>query len=108
MDNDFFSDSESDTSDVIPSSGWRIEKEEEWAVAVNELTFRHPRVLLAYFRFLTLHNEIAPPQERILIPNMPKKVSDFILKHPSIQDTPPEFKSEVDALRAYISLFSGN
>ena len=105
---DFFSDSESDTSDVVPTSGWRIEKEEDWAVALNDLTFRHPRVLLAYFRFLTLHNEIAPPPERILIPSIPTKVSDFILNHVSIQDTPPEFKGEVDALRAYVSLFSGN
>lgn len=103
---DFFSDSESETDSVLDTQGWRIDKKEEWTVVLNEIKFRHPRVLLAYFRFIALHNEMAEPEEKIFVPVIPKKVSEFILSHTSFEETPEEFKSEVSALRSFVSFFS--
>lgn len=102
-----FSDSDSEPSTPVASSPWKILSDDsEWTVALNDTKFRHPRVLLAYFRFVCLHNEIADAEDHILIPKLSKSVSDFILNHCSFHQTPVEFKGEVDALRMYVSLFS--
>ena len=101
-----FSDSESTDSEP-PSfvEGWHILAESEWGVALGALKFRHPRVLLAYFRFITLHNEIAAQEEYIEIPKIPRRVMDFMFSHCSFTNIPPEFKNEVDSLKFYIRLF---
>ena len=94
---------ESDASDFPPPDPWQIlDKEPEWAVSLFSLRFRHPRVLLAYFRFVWMHNEIAKEGEHIEVPEIPHDVCDFILSHTSIQDPPAEFKNEVDELKSHV------
>lgn len=82
---------------------WQILKNESaWTVALNQMRFHHPRVLLAYFRFISLHNEIAQEGEHIQIPEIPGIVVDFILGHISFQNPPPEFKEDVEELKARV------
>jgi hypothetical protein len=82
---------------------WQIlDKEPEWAISLLQMKFRHPRVLLAYFRFVSLHNEIALNEERMFIPEIPHHVVDFIFSHPSFQEPPPVFKKEIEELRWHV------
>jgi hypothetical protein len=110
---EFFSDSDSETSEVMPSSsssGWRLVNDSsDWAIALNDQVFRHPRVLLAYFRFVSLNNEIAKiTEEYIHIPTIPKDVKDYMLDHVSFKETTPEFEEEVSDLLSWIHLLSSN
>lgn len=101
------SDSDSDSDFPFPLTGWHIVDKKNWTVALNELKFRHPRVLLAYFRFVSLHNEIAEDsEEAIHLPHMPKDVKNFILNHISLREPPAEFEDEVNDLRSWVLLIS--
>jgi hypothetical protein len=112
MDATFSDDEDSSSSDnenaysehyVEP---WQIlHNEVQWTIALDQLIFRHPRVLLAYFRFVLLHNEIASQKESILLPQIPDNVVDFILGHTSFQNPPPEFKEDVEELRTHVMGF---
>ncbi len=106
------SDSDSDVDSIacelqISSSEWHIETDSDWTIALNEMKFRHPRVLLAYFRFVSFTNEIAKSrQEYISIPPIPKDVKQYILNHSSFKETPSEFQEEVNNLHAWVELLS--
>lgn len=107
--NDIFSDSDSESECepyTPPSNGWHIADASDWTVALHQLNFRHPRVLLAYFRFVTLYNELAGRDEQLWIPKIPTHVSEFILSHVSIRQTPEEFKNEVNELRFYVNSYT--
>ena len=83
------------------------EGDDNWAFALRQngkkLTFYHPRVLLAYFRFVRLYNtEVVSRDEMINIPLIPTEIAQKLMSHSSIQNPPEEFTSEVNALVDYI------
>lgn len=94
------SDDETETREFYED--WRIMTEADWGVSLRTKRFRHPRVLLAYFRFVCLHNEIALHGEEIEVPEIPHHVVDFILAHPSFKDPPAEFKSDIEELKEHV------
>ena len=96
----------SDSESVECHVDWHILTDTEWGVELNNLKFLHPRVLLAYFRFISMHNELASQAECIHIPLIPKEIREYILNHISIKETPPEFKEEVDSLKMYVLMHS--
>ena len=105
---DWDSESESESESPITSSPWKILSDDsEWAVSLNGTIFRHPRVLLAYFRYVSFTNELAKNREEYIhLPLMTKNVKDYILNHISFRDTPEEFKEEVADLHAWVCLIS--
>jgi hypothetical protein len=101
------SESDDDSNSERYVDPWQIlHTEPEWAIALDQMRFRHPRVLLAYFRFICVHNEIAKEEEHIVLSSIPDIVVDFILGHISFQNTPPEFKNDVEELRTYVIGYS--
>ena len=101
------SESDSEEEKIVPSlSAWSINGS-EWTVYLNQLTFRHPRVLLAYFRYVSVTNELAETlQEYIRLPCMPTDVRDYILNHISFKDNIPEFREERNDLIVWLELLS--
>lgn len=91
-----------------PESAWSTNgSDSEWTVYLNQLTFRHPRVLLAYFRYVSVTNELAEtPQEYIRLPCMPTDVKSYILNHISFQEDIPEFREERNDLLAWLQLLA--
>lgn len=83
---------------------------EDWAFSlrtkINKVVFYHPRVLLAYFRFVSFHNELVDDEDKIKIPLMPKEIAAKALSHSSIQDPPEEFADEVFDLVSYINRYT--
>ena len=81
-------------------------EEEEFAVQLatveGPLVARHPRVLLAYLRFLDLYNEVAKPDEVLPRFKMNHAEQADILYHSTVFHAPHEFKAEVNELRARI------
>jgi hypothetical protein len=59
---------------------------------------KHPRVILAFLRFIDLYNEIADPKEVFMIRAIPQAVINAICSHSSVKDVPPEFKPDVNEL----------
>lgn len=102
------SDSESDEHEVTPIlSAWQVNYSSEWTVYLNQLIFRHPRVLLAYFRFVSFTNELAETsQEYIRLPSMPRDVKEYILNHISFKETPSEFAEEINEIHSWVNLLS--
>ena len=92
-----------ETEDV---SEWAIlHDDSEWTVALRDMKFRHPRVLLAYVEFVLSHNELTRTlEEKIIIPKMPTEVGLFILNHISIKEPPEEFKTQIGTLRYFVDL----
>lgn len=82
------------------------ERAKNWAFRVNNITFRHPRALLAYFRMVDLVNEVAEDDEKIRIPSISEPMRLSLLNHPSFTDTPAEFTNDVLELMAYIFRYS--
>ena len=81
-------------------------EEEEFAVPLvsvqGPLVARHPRVLLAYLRFIDLYNEIAKPEEVLPSFKMSHAMQAEVLYHSTVFHAPQEFKAEVDELRARV------
>jgi len=81
-------------------------EEEEFAVPLvsvqGPLVARHPRVLLAYLRFIDLYNEIAKPGEVLPSFKMSHAMQAEVLYHSTVFKAPQEFKAEVDELRARV------
>jgi hypothetical protein len=81
-------------------------EEEDFAVPLTTvdtpLIARHPRVLLAYLRFIELYNEVAKPEEVLPPFKMSHAAQAEILYHSTVYDAPREFKQDVDELRARI------
>jgi hypothetical protein len=59
---------------------------------------KHPRVILAFLRFIDLYNELADPEEVFMIRAIPQSVIATIRNHSSVTDVPPEFQAEVNEL----------
>jgi len=81
-------------------------EEEDFAVALTTvdtpLVARHPRVLLAYLRFIDLYNEVAKPEEVLPPFKMSHAAQAEILYHSTVFHAPREFKQDVDELRTRI------
>ncbi len=76
--------------------------EDTWAFSVNNIVFYHPRVLLAYFRFVDLQNEICSWEDMVHIPPIHPHTAAAMKRHCSIVNPPEEFIDEVRALVRYI------
>ena len=81
-------------------------EEEDFAVPLTTvdtpLVARHPRVLLAYLRFIDLYNEVAKPEEVLPPFKMSHAAQAEILYHSTVFHAPREFKQDVDELRTRI------
>jgi hypothetical protein len=81
-------------------------EEEDFSVPLTTvqgpLVARHPRVLLAYLRFIDLYNEVAKPEEVLPHFKMSHAAQAEILYHSTVFNAPHEFKQDVDELRARI------
>ena len=81
-------------------------EEEDFAVPLTTvdtpLVARHPRVLLAYLRFIDLYNEVAKPEEVLPPFKMSHAAQAEILYHSTVFHAPREFKQDVDELRKRI------
>jgi len=81
-------------------------EEEDFAVPLTTvqgpLVARHPRVLLAYLRFIELYNEVAKPEEVLPVFKMSHTEQAEVLYHSTVFNAPHEFKAEVNELRARI------
>ena len=64
---------------------------------------RHPRVLLAFLRFVAVQNEVAREGEEIVLPMLTSEIAEKIMDHPSIKNAPIEFLDEIDELKERIS-----
>ncbi len=60
---------------------------------------KHPRVILAFLRFIDLYNELADPEEVFMMKSIPQKIVNLINEHPSVTEVPPEFQEDVDELK---------
>jgi len=81
-------------------------EEEDFSVPLTTvqgpLIARHPRVLLAYLRFIDLYNEVAKPEEILPRFKMSHTEQAEVLYHSTVFNAPHEFKQDVDELRARI------
>lgn len=81
-------------------------EEEDFSVPLTTvqgpLIARHPRVLLAYLRFIDLYNEVAKPEEVLPRFKMSHTEQAEVLYHSTVFNAPHEFKQDVDELRARI------
>jgi len=95
-------------------AGWGHQDpvEEEWYVSVGvpdlalRLDFRHPRVLLHFFRFVSTYNELAPRDEEIHLPAIPRSVLNQVYAHPGLGPAAPEFEQDVAELRHLLQHYS--
>ena len=84
------------------------DEEEDFAVPLTSiqttkpLIARHPRVLLAYLRFLNLYNELAEPDEKLPEFKIDYETQAEILHHKTVYAAPREFTTEVNELRGYV------
>ena len=69
---------------------------------LQNLTARHPRVLLAYLEFIEMYNEIAAPDEIVMIPAFSAFEKSMIESHSSLQTGPREFRVEIGRLRSLL------
>jgi len=81
-------------------------EEEDFAVPLTTvdtpLVARHPRVLLAYLRFIDIYNEVAKPEEVLPPFKMSHAAQAEILYHSTVFHAPRDFKQDVDELRTRI------
>jgi hypothetical protein len=78
-----------------------MQENEDWAFlapSITRGTFRHPRVLLNFLRYIDSHNEVAAPDELIFLKPIPKHVLENMLKHSSIQNPSIGFAPDVTEL----------
>ena len=64
----------------------------------QKFLLKHPRVILAFLRFVDLYNELADPEEILMLKAIPQRVVKTITQHPSVLNTPPEFQEDVHEL----------
>ena len=79
----------------------KMQENEDWAFlapSITRGTFRHPRVLLNFLRYIDSHNEVAAPDELIFLKPIPKHVLENMLKHSSIQNPSIGFAPDVTEL----------
>jgi hypothetical protein len=80
-----------------------LELNEAWMFCTPRLPrvaiLRHPRVLLAFLRFVELQNEVALEGEAIILPAIPSEIVRKIMNHPSITNPPIEFIVDIEELK---------
>jgi hypothetical protein len=83
-----------------------LQLNEAWSFCTPRLPrvaiMRHPRVLLAFLRFVALQNEVALEGEAIILPSIPLDIAQKIMNHPSITNPPIEFLDDIDELKERI------
>ncbi len=83
-----------------------VEEETVWGIQIPRITqrmvARHPRVLLAFFRFIEALNECSFEDERITVKPMPTDVFTHVMDYLEKNPPPPEFEGEVRDLKHYL------
>ncbi len=69
----------------------------------QKFILKHPRVILAFLRFIDLYNELADPEEVFMMRAIPQSVVNLICEHSSVADVPPEFQQDVNELKHRLS-----
>lgn len=67
-------------------------------------SFRHPRVLLFYLRYIAAANELEPTEKQLSYPRLTEVDRDRIRSYISFHPPPPEFQEDVDELFALMKL----
>ncbi len=62
----------------------------------QKFILKHPRVILAFLRFIDLYNELADPEEVYMMKAIPQAIVSKICNHSSVAAVPPEFQTEVN------------
>lgn len=78
-----------------------MQENEDWgfmAPTITRGTFRHPRVLLNFLRYIDSHNEVANTDEYIFLKPIPPHVYENMIKHSSIQNPAVGFEADVNEL----------
>lgn len=65
----------------------------------RRFVLKHPRVLLSFLRFIDEFNELADPDEVLMLPAIPQRIVQGVLSHTSVVDPPPEFLEQINELR---------
>jgi hypothetical protein len=65
----------------------------------QKFILKHPRVMLAFLRFLDFYNELADPEEVFIIKAIPQSIIKRICEHHSVAQVPPEFAEDVEELK---------
>ncbi len=78
----------------------------EWGVQIprirERMVARHPRVILAFFRFIEALNECAFEDEKVTVKPMPCDVFTHVMEFVEKNPPPPEFEGEVRDLKHYL------
>lgn len=97
-----------DVANEPPDQIMEDQEDDDWAFRVNGINFYHPRVLLAYFRFVSMYNELAEDDEKIRIPLMSKELARKMLSHSSFRNPPLEFLMDIHDLQNYIDKYTSH
>jgi hypothetical protein len=102
-------DSTTIKTETEPLSTYSAENEEEepednfdWIrtpLVNRRFVLKHPRVLLSFLRFIDEFNELADPDEVLMLPAIPQRIVQGVLSHSSIVNPPAEFLDEIRELR---------
>ena len=86
----------------------KAEEDADWGVQMprisQRLIARHPRVLLAFFRFIESLNEVAFEDEKVKIPQMSSDCFLSIMEYIEKNGVPDVFNQEVADLQYYLSM----
>jgi len=75
--------------------------------AINKILIaEHPRVVLAYLRFIDSYNEVAPPLHKIQAFKIPANTVQSVLDHPSVATPAAEFIPEIRELKVRLKAHS--
>ncbi len=102
-------DSTTIKTETEPLSTYSVDNEEEepednfdWIktpLVNRRFVLKHPRVLLSFLRFIDEFNELADPDEVLMLPAIPQRIVQGVLSHSSLVNPPAEFLDEVRELR---------
>ena len=84
-----------------PAEAAPEEEDEFWLKTphINQtFLLKHPRVILAFLRFIDLYNELADPEEVFMLRAIPMRIFNRILEHPAVKFVPEEFQEDVEEL----------
>jgi hypothetical protein len=102
-------DSTTIKTETEPLSTYSVDNEEEepednfdWIktpLVNRRFVLKHPRVLLSFLRFIDEFNELADPDEVLMLPAIPQRIVQGVLNHSSVANPPAEFAEVVNELR---------
>ena len=64
----------------------------------QKFILKHPRVILAFLRFVDFYNELADPDEIMMLPAIPQRIISIIREHEAVKFVVPEFQSDAQEL----------